>query len=69
MQHSKLIEKITQLGLAGFKEAYARQSEDINYHTQSFEERLYQLLDAQSIFVKNKQIITPLTKHLNNQAA
>ncbi len=56
MQHSQLIEKITQLGLTGFKEAYTRQSEDINYHTQSFEERLYQLLDAQSIFTKNKQI-------------
>jgi len=56
MQHYQLIEKITQLGLTGFKEAYVRQSEDINYHTQSFEERLYQLLDAQNIFVKNKQI-------------
>ncbi|MCK9373699.1 MAG: IS21-like element helper ATPase IstB [Sulfuricurvum sp.] len=56
MQHSQLIEKITQLGLHGFKEAYARQSEDVNYHSLAFEERLYQLLDAQSLYLRNKAI-------------
>lgn len=56
MQHSQLIEKITQLGLQGFKEAYVRQTEDVSYDSLGFQDRLYQLLDAQSIFLKNKQI-------------
>lgn len=56
MQHSHLIEKITQLGLHGLKEAYIRQTEEIHPNTMSFDERLYTLLDAQMIFLKNKQI-------------
>jgi DNA replication protein DnaC len=56
MTHTQLTEKITNLGYQGFKEAYQRQSEDIAYTTMSFEERVYQLLDAQEIFLKNKRI-------------
>lgn len=56
MQHSQLLEKIMELGYQGFKEAYERQSEDPNYHSLPFEERLYQLLDAQALFLKNKRI-------------
>lgn len=56
MQHTQLLNKITELGYQGLKEAYERQMEDVNYHTLGFEERLYQLLDAQAIFLKNKRI-------------
>jgi len=56
MTHAQLTEKINLLGYQGFKEAYQRQSEDISYATMSFEERVYQLLDAQEIFLKNKRI-------------
>ena len=61
MTHAQLTEKITNLGYQGFKEAYQRQSEEIAYTKMSFEERLYQLLDAQEIFLKNKRItrLTP----------
>lgn len=57
MTHTQLADKINQLGYKGFKEAYQRQSEDVAYTTMSFEERLYQLLDAQDIFLKNRRII------------
>ncbi len=56
MTHAQLIEKINLLGYQGFKDAYQRQSEDIAYTSMSFEERVYQLLDAQEIFLKNKRI-------------
>jgi len=56
MTHAQLTEKITHLGYQGFKEAYQRQCEDVSYSAMSFEERLYQLLDAQEIFLKNKRI-------------
>ena len=56
MTHTQLIEKIAGLGYQGFKEAYQRQSEEIAYTAMSFEERVYQLLDAQEIFLKNKRI-------------
>ena len=56
MTHAQLTEKINLLGYQGFKEAYQRQNEDITYATMSFEERVYQLLDAQEIFLKNKRI-------------
>ena len=56
MTHTQVIEKINLLSYAGLKEAYIRQSEEIAYATMSFEERLYQLLDAQDIFLKNKRI-------------
>lgn len=56
MTHSQLQEKIDTLGYKGLRESYDRQCEDINYANMSFEERLYQLLDAQDIFLKNKRI-------------
>ncbi len=56
MTHSTLLTKITDLNYQGLKEAYERQIEDINYQTLSFEDRLYQLLDAQELFLKNKRI-------------
>ncbi len=71
MTHAQLIEKINLLGYQGFKEAYQRQSEDITYSSMSFEERLYQLLDAQEIFLKNKRIVMNhrLSKIKDKQAA
>jgi DNA replication protein DnaC len=56
MTHAQLLEKIDTLGYKGLKESYERQCEDINYAKMSFEERLYQLLDAQDLFLKNKRI-------------
>ena len=56
MNHSQVIDKINELGYKGFKEAYERQSEDIIYTTMSFEERLFQLLDAQDLFLRNKRV-------------
>ena len=53
MTHTQLLQKIESLGYKGFKESYERQCEDINYAKMSFEERLYQLLDAQELFLKN----------------
>jgi len=71
MTHAQLTDKITQLGYQGLKEAYQRQGEDIVYGTMSFEERLYQLLDAQEIFLKNKRITMNhrLSKIKDKQAA
>ena len=56
MQHSTIINKLSELSYKGFKEAYLRQIEDVNYDSISFEDRLYQLLDAQDLFLKNKKI-------------
>ncbi len=71
MTYTQLTEKINLLGYQGFKEAYQRQSEDIAYSTMSFEERVYQLLDAQEIFLKNKRITMNhrLSKIKDKQAA
>ena len=71
MTHAQLTEKINLLGYQGFKEAYQRQSEDIAYTKMSFEERVYQLLDAQEIFLKNKRITMNhrLSKIKDKQAA
>lgn len=57
MNHTTVLNKINDLNLKGFKEAYERQMEDTNYHNISFEDRLYNLLDAQYIFVQNKKIM------------
>ena len=56
MDHTTIINKLTELGYKGFKEAYLHQIEDINYDSLSFEDRLYQLLDAQDISLRNKRI-------------
>ena len=71
MTHAQLTEKINLLGYQGFKDAYQRQSEDISYTSMSFEERVYQLLDAQEIFLKNKRITMNhrLSKIKDKQAA
>lgn len=71
MTHAQLTEKINLLGYQGFKEAYQRQSEEVSYTTMSFEERVYQLLDAQEIFLKNKRITMNhrLSKIKDKQAA
>ena len=70
MNHTTVINKISDLGYKGFKEAYLRQLEDVNYHNLSFEDRLYQLLDAQDIFLNNRriQMNLKLSKIKNKQA-
>ena len=70
MTHTSVLNKITELGYKGFKEAYIRQMEDVNYHNLSFEDRLYQLLDAQDAFLNNSriQMNLKLSKIKNKQA-
>jgi hypothetical protein len=57
MTQTTVINKINDLKYQGFKEAYLRQIEDVNYHNLTFEDRLYNLLDAQDIFLQNKRIV------------
>ncbi len=56
MNSSTVIDNISDLNYKGFKEAYIRQMEDVNYHQLSFDERLYDLLDSEYMFLKNKRI-------------
>jgi len=56
MDSTTVINKINDLDFKGFKEAYLRQLEDVNYHSLTFEDRVYNLLDAQYIFIQNKRI-------------
>ncbi len=71
MEHINIINKLDELSYKGFKEAYMHQIEDVNYDSLSFEDRLYQLLDAQDIFLKNKriQMAFKLSKIKDKQAA
>ena len=71
MDHTTIINKLTELSYKGFKEAYLHQIEDVNYDTLSFGDRLYQLLDAQDIFLRNKRIVMNhrLSKIKDKQAA
>jgi DNA replication protein DnaC len=71
MNHTTVINKLTELGYKGFKEAYIQQMEDVNYDTMGFTQRLYALLDAQDIFLRNKRIIMNhrLSKIKDKQAA
>ena len=71
MNHTTIINKLTELGYKGFKEAYMQQIEDVNYDAMGFTDRLYQLLDAQDIFLRNKRIIMNhrLSKIKDKQAA
>ena len=55
--------RLDNLGLTGFKSALLRQSEDANYAQLTFEERLYQLLEAESVERNNRRI-----KRLMSQA-
>ena len=56
MTQTTVINKINDLKYKGFKEAYLRQIEDVNYHNLTFEDRLYNLLDSEYIFLQNKRI-------------
>jgi len=71
MQQTTIINKLNDLNYQGFKQAYLRQIEDINYQQLSFEERLYNLLEAQEIFLLNKRIAMNLrlSKIKDKQAA
>ena len=71
MEHINIINKLDELSYKGFKDAYIHQIEDVNYDSVSFEDRLYQLLDAQDIFLKNKriQMAFKLSKIKDKQAA
>jgi len=53
---STLIEQTQTLSLSGFKEALNFQSEDANYRTLSFEERLYHLFEAEINQRENRRI-------------
>ena len=71
MNQTTVINKINDLNYQGLKEAYLRQIEDTNYRQLSFEERFYNLLEAQEIFLHNKRIATNLraSKIKDKQAA
>jgi len=71
MNHTTIINKLNALGYKGFKESYMHQIEDVSYNTLSFEDRLYQLLDAQDISLKNRriQMAFKLSKIKDKQAA
>ena len=58
MNQTTVLDKINDLNYQGLKEAYVRQIEDVNYSRLSFDERLYNLLEAQEIFMHNKRIAT-----------
>ena len=56
MTLSTLTTQLDTLGLSGFKAALIRQSEDASYTQLSFEERLYQMLEAEHNEITNKKI-------------
>ena len=56
MNRSTIVQKLSELGYKGAKEAYDRQCEDINMQSLSFDERLFGLLDAQALFLRNRRI-------------
>jgi DNA replication protein DnaC len=56
MTLSTLTQQLDILGCSGFKAALQRQSEDANYTQLTFEERLYQLLEAEQSERTNKKI-------------
>lgn len=56
MTLSTLSTQLDTLGFTGFKTALLRQSEDTNYTRLSFEERLYQLLEAEQNERNDKKI-------------
>ncbi len=56
MTLSTLTQQLDTLGFSGFKAALQRQSEDANYTRLSFEERLYQLLEAEQSERRDKRI-------------
>ena len=56
MTLSTLTQQLDTLGFSGFKAALLRQSEDANYTRLPFEERLYQLLEAEQSERRDKKI-------------
>ncbi len=70
MNSTTIINKLTELKYIGFKDAYLRQLEDVNYHSLGFEDRLYNLLDSQAIHLQDKRIImnSRLSKIKDKQA-
>jgi DNA replication protein DnaC len=71
MNQTTIINKINDLNYIGLKEAYLRQIEDVNYNQLSFDERFYNLLEAQEIHLHNRRIQTNLraSKIKDKQAA
>ena len=71
MTQTTVLNKINDLNYQGFKEAYLKQIEDVNYHSLTFEDRLYNLLDSQYIFLQNKRITmnSRLSKIKDKQAS
>jgi DNA replication protein DnaC len=70
MTTATLSTQLDQLGFTGFKTALLRQSEDANYARLPFEERLYQLLEAEQNERSDKKIKRLLSqaKLKDNQA-
>jgi DNA replication protein DnaC len=70
MNNNTLIQKLSELNLHGAKSAYMRQSEDINYQSLSFNERLYNLLESQEIYNANAKtkMLQKLSKIKDKQA-
>ena len=56
MNQTTIINKLNDLKYHGFKTAYLRQLEDTNYSKLSFDERIYNLLEAQEIYLDNNRI-------------
>jgi DNA replication protein DnaC len=56
MNQETVTNKMRELKLEGFKTAYLRQVEDRNYDKLSFNEKLYNLLEAQEVFQHNRKI-------------
>ena len=56
MNNSTIIQKLSDLNYIGAKNEYIRQTEDINYQSLSFNERLYSLLESQDIYLSNQKI-------------
>ncbi len=56
MNQETVTNKMSELKLEGFKTAYLRQIEDRNYDKLSFNEKLYNLLEAQEIHQHNRRI-------------
>ena len=56
MNQETVLNKMSELKLEGFKIAYQRQIEDRNYDKLSFNEKLYNLLEAQDTFQHNRKI-------------
>lgn len=60
MNRTIVLDKINDLNYQGLKDAYLRQIEDVNYSKLGLDERLYNLLESQEIFMHNKRIATNL---------